>query len=433
MEKFAREKLNELGLMTIQNINQAVETLSGGQRQGVAVARAAAFGSKVVILDEPTAALGVKESRRVLELIRDVRSRGMPIILISHNMPHVFEVADRIHIHRLGPPAVRHRSEGLADRASDPLTPSCATASCDKDWMDPLDPRFASCATAPMRPRKREARLLPVARIPHRPPDARRDEQYRHDGEVREALKRLGVDLDVIADLEPDAALGNGGLGRLAACFMESMATVDVPAYGYGIRYEHGLFRQEMSDGWQVELPETWLATAIPGSSSAASAPTRSASAAMSSRRARGDGRARLSGSRRARDRVAYDTPIVGWRGKRVNTLRLWSAQPIDPILLDAFNAGDHIGALRKATRPKRSRVLYPADSTPAGQELRLRQEYFFSSASLQDILRRHMQQYGDTGARCPTRWRSSSTTRIRRSRRRTDAHPDRRARARFR
>ena len=102
MEKFAREKLNELGLMTIQNIHQAVETLSGGQRQGVAVARAAAFGSKVVILDEPTAALGVKESRRVLELIRDVRSRGIPIILISHNMPHVFEVCDRVHIHRLG-------------------------------------------------------------------------------------------------------------------------------------------------------------------------------------------------------------------------------------------------------------------------------------------------------------------------------------------
>ncbi|WP_246272906.1 ATP-binding cassette domain-containing protein [Oricola thermophila] len=102
MEKFAREKLNELGLLTIQNINQAVETLSGGQRQGVAVARAAAFGSKVIILDEPTAALGVKESRRVLELIQDVKSRGIPIILISHNMPHVFEVADRIHVHRLG-------------------------------------------------------------------------------------------------------------------------------------------------------------------------------------------------------------------------------------------------------------------------------------------------------------------------------------------
>lgn len=102
MEAFARDKLTELGLMTVQSINQTIETLSGGQRQGVAVARAASFASKFIIMDEPTAALGVKESRRVLELILDVKSRGIPIILISHNMPHVFEVADRIHIHRLG-------------------------------------------------------------------------------------------------------------------------------------------------------------------------------------------------------------------------------------------------------------------------------------------------------------------------------------------
>ncbi|SIR23806.1 fructose transport system ATP-binding protein [Rhizobium sp. RU20A] len=102
MDRIAREKLSDLGLLTIQNIQQAVETLSGGQRQGVAVARAAAFGSKVIIMDEPTAALGVKESRKVLDLILKVRARGVPIVLISHNMPHVFEVADRIHIHRLG-------------------------------------------------------------------------------------------------------------------------------------------------------------------------------------------------------------------------------------------------------------------------------------------------------------------------------------------
>ena len=102
MQELARKKLSELGLLTIQNINQQVETLSGGQRQGVAVARATAFGTKVIIMDEPTAALGVKESRRVLELINEVKSRGIPIILISHNMPHVFEVADRVHIHRLG-------------------------------------------------------------------------------------------------------------------------------------------------------------------------------------------------------------------------------------------------------------------------------------------------------------------------------------------
>lgn len=102
MRTFAREKLAELGLLTIQNIDQTVETLSGGQRQGIAVVRAVAFGSKVVIMDEPTAALGVREGRRVLDLIRDVKERGMPIVLISHNMPHVFEVADRIHVHRLG-------------------------------------------------------------------------------------------------------------------------------------------------------------------------------------------------------------------------------------------------------------------------------------------------------------------------------------------
>lgn len=102
MRREARQKLSELGLLTIQNIGQPVETLSGGQRQGVAVARAAAFGSRLIIMDEPTAALGVKESRRVLNLIADVRAKGIPIVLISHNMPHVFEVADRIHIHRLG-------------------------------------------------------------------------------------------------------------------------------------------------------------------------------------------------------------------------------------------------------------------------------------------------------------------------------------------
>ena len=102
MQQRARESLSALGLLTIQNINQAVETLSGGQRQGVAVARAAAFGSRVIIMDEPTAALGVKESRRVLDLMGRLKAKGLPIVLISHNMPHVFEVADRIHIHRLG-------------------------------------------------------------------------------------------------------------------------------------------------------------------------------------------------------------------------------------------------------------------------------------------------------------------------------------------
>ena len=199
---------------------------------------------------------------------------------------------------------------------------------------------------------------------------------------MREALASLGVDLDVIAALEPDAALGNGGLGRLAACFMESMATVDMPAHGYGIRYVNGMFRQEITDGWQVELPETWLdhgnpweferrerAFEIGFGGSVESITTR-------------DGRLERHVWRPPEHvlAVAYDTPVVGWRGKRVNTLRLWSAMPIDPILLDNFNAGDHIGALAESNKADAlSRVLYPADSHVAGQELRLRQEYFFS------------------------------------------------------
>lgn len=216
--------------------------------------------------------------------------------------------------------------------------------------------------------------------------------------ELREALKSFDVDIDIIAALEPDAALGNGGLGRLAACFMESMATVDIPAYGYGIRYVHGLFRQQMSDGWQVELPETWLAHGNP----------------WEFERRESSYEIGFGGSVetvnldeelsryvwKPAERViatACDTPVVGWRAKRVNTLRLWTAHPIDPILLDAFNAGDHIGALRESNKAESlARVLYPADATPAGQELRLRQEYFFCSASLQDILRRHLQQYPD-------------------------------------
>ncbi|GAK68765.1 glycogen phosphorylase [Agrobacterium rubi TR3 = NBRC 13261] len=217
-------------------------------------------------------------------------------------------------------------------------------------------------------------------------------------GEIKEALTSLGVEFDVIAGLEPDAALGNGGLGRLAACFMESMATVDIPAYGYGIRYVHGLFRQQMADGWQVELPETWLAHGNPWEFE-----RRESSYEIGF----GGGVETVGGYEdperfvwKPSERMiatAFDTPVVGWRGTRVNTLRLWSAQPIDPILLDAFNAGDHIGALRESNKAEAlTRVLYPADANPAGQELRLRQEYFFSSASLQDILRRHLQQYPD-------------------------------------
>ncbi|KQV14037.1 maltodextrin phosphorylase [Rhizobium sp. Root1203] len=216
--------------------------------------------------------------------------------------------------------------------------------------------------------------------------------------QVRDALASLGVDVAVIAGLEPDAALGNGGLGRLAACFMESMATVEVPAYGYGIRYVHGLFRQQLADGWQVELPESWLAHGNPWEFERRESAYEIGFGGTVDVANSAEGEPRYVW--KPAERViaaAFDTPVVGWRGNRVNTLRLWSAQPIDPILLAAFNAGDHIGALRESNKAESlTRVLYPADATPAGQELRLRQEFFFSSASLQDILRRHLQQYDD-------------------------------------
>ncbi len=218
---------------------------------------------------------------------------------------------------------------------------------------------------------------------------------------VRAALKNFNVDLGDLINLEPDAALGNGGLGRLAACFMESMATVDIPAYGYGIRYVHGLFRQELSEGWQVELPEDWLAHGNPWEFERRESAYEIGFGGQVVPVPEPDGSTRLEW-RPAEHllAVAFDTPIVGWRGTHVNTLRLWSAQPIDPILLDKFNAGDHIGALEESSKAEAiTRVLYPADSTPAGQELRLRQEFFFSSASLQDIVRRHMQAYGDLGS----------------------------------
>lgn len=218
---------------------------------------------------------------------------------------------------------------------------------------------------------------------------------------VRDALKNLNVELGDLINLEPDAALGNGGLGRLAACFLESMSSVKIPAYGYGIRYVHGLFRQEMSEGWQVELPEEWLAHGNPWEFERRESAYEVGFGGYVEPVTDPDGSVRQEWRPNEHvEAVAYDTPIVGWRGARVNTLRLWSAQPIDPILLDKFNSGDHIGALEESARAEAiTRVLYPADSTAAGQELRLRQEFFFSSASLQDIVRRHLQQYGDLGS----------------------------------
>jgi starch phosphorylase len=211
--------------------------------------------------------------------------------------------------------------------------------------------------------------------------------------EMEQALREHGLDLAALEELEPDAALGNGGLGRLAACFMESLASLDIPAFGYGIRYINGMFRQRIDEGWQVELPETWLAHGNPWEFERRES---SYLVGFGGEVTSDAGKIRWTPGEKI-EATAVDTPVVGWQGKRVNTLRLWTANAMDPIQLDAFNAGDHAGALAGQVRADSLvRVLYPADSTPAGQELRLRQEFFFSSASIQDIVRRHVQYYGD-------------------------------------
>jgi starch phosphorylase len=222
---------------------------------------------------------------------------------------------------------------------------------------------------------------------------------------IRSALAELGVDLDRLRNIEPDAALGNGGLGRLAACFMESMATLSIPAYGYGIRYDHGLFRQAIKDGWQQEYPEDWLSFGNPWEFARPEVDYKVGfGGSVEAIRAEGDSAERdtvrhVWHPTEIVQAIAYDTPVVGWRGRHVNTLRLWSAHGTDPLRLDTFHSGDHVGAHADRVKAESiSDVLYPSDAMPAGQELRLRQEYFFVSASLQDLVRRHLAQHGDLG-----------------------------------
>src|SRR5271166_223932 len=215
---------------------------------------------------------------------------------------------------------------------------------------------------------------------------------------MAEALNELGVNLADLRRMEPDAALGNGGLGRLAACFMDSMATLQIAAHGYGIRYDNGLFRQIIRNGWQQEAPEDWLANGNPWEFERLEFNYEIGFGGWVEMVHGDDERARhIWHPAETIEAVGFDTPIVGWRGKHVNTLRLWSARAPDPIKLDAFNAGDFVGALSDTVRAEAiSKVLYPSDATPAGQELRLRQEYFFASASLLDLIRRHIKQYKD-------------------------------------
>ncbi len=222
-------------------------------------------------------------------------------------------------------------------------------------------------------------------------------ENLRLTETVRLALGDLGVDLERMRAAEPDAALGNGGLGRLAACFMDSMTALAIPACGYGIRYDHGLFRQVIKDGWQHEYPEQWLSFGNPWEFERPEVVYDVPYGGSVEQVASPAGRSRaVWRPAETVQALAYDTPIVGWRGRHVNLLRLWSARAADPLRLDMFNEGDHIAALSQQSRAEAiSKILYPSDNSASGRELRLRQEYFFVSASIQDIVHRHVHSYG--------------------------------------
>jgi starch phosphorylase len=211
--------------------------------------------------------------------------------------------------------------------------------------------------------------------------------------QAREALAALGQDYETVLADEPDAALGNGGLGRLAACFLESLSTLGCPAYGYGIRYEHGLFRQSFQGGRQIEAPETWLLQRHAWEFERPEALFRIGFGGEIEETA---GKVLWHPAEHV-DAEAYDTPIVGWQGKWANTLRLWSAKASDPFDLPAFNRGDFAAAAQpEALARTISRVLYPDDTTEQGRELRLKQEFFLVAAALRDILARFDKEHSD-------------------------------------
>ncbi len=216
--------------------------------------------------------------------------------------------------------------------------------------------------------------------------------------EIKEAIEELGLDLNVIEDQEPDAALGNGGLGRLAACFLDSLATLGYPAYGCGIRYKYGMFKQKIVDGYQVEVPDEWLKDGNPFEvrRDEYACEVKFGGYTRWEKDATGKEYVVQDGYRSVRA-VPYDLPIVGYGNNVVNTLRIWDAEPVQRFVLDSFNKGDYIKATEEETLAKNIvEVLYPCDDHYAGKELRLKQQYFFVSASVQTAVKKYMDTHDD-------------------------------------
>jgi len=213
---------------------------------------------------------------------------------------------------------------------------------------------------------------------------------------IRTALSKEGIDLDRMRECEADPALGNGGLGRLAACLMDSMASLKIPAIGYGIRYKYGLFKQSFADGFQQERPDDWLANGNPWEFERPELGYPVSFGGWVEYVGKDTPRAIWYPTETV-TAIAYETPIVGWRGQRVNALRLWSARSKEPVTWGS--AAENAGAEAAEARRRADALcasLYPSDATAEGRELRLRQEYFFTAASLQDIVAQHLCEHDD-------------------------------------
>ncbi len=216
--------------------------------------------------------------------------------------------------------------------------------------------------------------------------------------EVKEALNELGVDLNVVEDQELDAALGNGGLGRLAACFLDSLATLGYAAYGCGIRYHYGMFKQEISDGYQIEVPDNWLKEPNPFElrRTEYAKEVKFGGYVVIDTDAEGRQHFRQEGYQSVRA-IPYDLPVVGYGNGIVNTLRIWDAEPVECFRLDSFDKGDYQKAVEQENLARNIvEVLYPNDNHYAGKELRLKQQYFFISASVQEAIEKYMRKHDD-------------------------------------
>ncbi len=217
-------------------------------------------------------------------------------------------------------------------------------------------------------------------------------------GPAREALEEMGLDLNLVEDQEPDAALGNGGLGRLAACFLDSLATLGYPAYGCGIRYRYGMFKQQIRDGYQVEVPDNWLAEGNPFELRRPEyAKTVKFGGYVNVRFGEDGSNYFVQEGYQAVKAIPFDLPVVGYGNGIVNTLRIWDAEPMDGFQLDSFDKGDYLKAVEQENLARNIvEVLYPNDNHYAGKELRLKQQYFFISASVQEAVAKYMRKHDD-------------------------------------